>query len=502
MFKREFIGTEAEMVDKILHFVSEVSGVPYSSKMRVLADDGYNVLWFCDDSSVGGISVWATDKTEKVENPWEAKSTYAIAGKYALDMDRQELDVEKTAQNKEKAKQEAFKEYQELYKSEKEMGFKGCPVSTMWYKNKLEEIDALDNYTYDVYRTKTYRRYTTNPFHMGGILKFANVSSNKVILDMHYTEGVFSFNLFSQDNTPATVQHLVIGCYRCYAKEQSQRVFIMTSAFRLKSDTKLGKYRDSFLLESGYKRFDDTTADCPGNEIISDAVQNNIYIMAKIDIDNQINHKKHFVNGEHTPLRWHVSFLHLSYRDEDTFPVGTVPAPLLIGWESYILHTTYEYELSEVGANYASLSSYSKADYEIWDDLRGAYKTFPSPKRAFVCDTVNKTTNNNSLIMPLIFYCERDPHILDRWSAIGQCDIVNFINVYNISDGRIYQTSYDRDVSEFASYNLCRRRMASPHGILKIPRTQRDEVTETWGYSGYVGLAVKLDRRNKVGETN
>ena len=54
----------------------------------------------------------------------------------------------------------------------------------------------------------------------------------------------------------------------------------------------------------------------------------------------------------------------------------------------------------------------------------------------------------------------------------------------------------------FASYNLCRRRMASPHGILKIPRTQRDEVTETWGYSGYVGLAIKLDRRNKVGEIN
>ena len=114
MFKREFIGTEAEMVDKILHFVSEVSGVSYSSKMRVPADDGYNVLWFCDDSSVGGISVWATDKTEKVENPWEAKSTYAIAGKYALDMSRQELDVEKTAQNKAKTKQEAFKEYQEL----------------------------------------------------------------------------------------------------------------------------------------------------------------------------------------------------------------------------------------------------------------------------------------------------------------------------------------------------------------------------------------------------
>lgn len=502
MFKREFIGTEAEMVDKILHFVSEVSGVPYSSKMRVLADDGYNVLWFCEDSSVGGISVWATDKIEEVENPWEAKSTYAIAGKYALDMDRQELDVEKTAQNKAKAKQEAFKEYQELYKSEKEMGFKGCPVSTRWYKNKLEEIDALDNYTYDVYKTKTYRRYTTNPFHMGGILKFANVSSNKVILDMHYVEGVFSFNLFSQDNVPATVQHLVIGCYRSYVKEQSQRVFIMTSAFRLKSDTKLGKYKDSFLLESGYRRFDDTTADCPGEEIISDAVENNIYIMAKIDIDNQLNHKNYSVNGVDCPLRWHVSDLHLAYHNEATYPLGAITAPLLCGWLSYPLHTTYEYELSEVGASYAPLSSYSTSSYEIWDALREKYKVFSSPKRSFVCDTINKTANNNSLILPMIFYCKRDPKDVDNWSAIGQCDVVNFINTYNISDGRIYQTSYDRDVPEFVSYNLCRRRMESPHGLLEINYIQKDQITETWGYSGYVGLAVKLDRRNKVGETN
>lgn len=502
MFKREFISTEVEMVDKILHFVSEVSGVPYSSKMKVLADDGYNVLWFCEDSSVGGISVWATDKTEEVENPWEAKSTYAIAGKYALDMDRYELDTEKTAQNKAKAKQKALKEYQEMYKAEKATGFRGCPVSTMWYKNKLKEIDALDNYAYDVYKTKTYRRYTLNPFHMGGILRFASVSSNKVILDMHYVEGVFSFNLFSQGSVPATAQHLVIGCYRSYAKEQSQRVFIITNAFRIKSDTKLGKYRDSFLLESGYRRFDDTVADCPGRELVRDDVQNNIYIMTKIDIDNQFNHKKYFVNGESTPLRWHVTHLHLAYHNESTYPLGTITTPLLCGWESYILHTTYEYELHGVGANYASLSSYSTSSYEIWDALRGTYKILSTPKRSFVCDTVNKTTNNNSLILPMIFYCRRDPKFADRWSAIGQCDVVNFMNTYNVSDGRIYQSVYDRNVPEFVSYNLCRRRMESPRGVSELSYVQKDAVTETWGYSGYVGLAVKLDRRNKVGETN
>ena len=55
---------------------------------------------------------------------------------------------------------------------------------------------------------------------------------------------------------------------------------------------------------------------------------------------------------------------------------------------------------------------------------------------------------------------------------------------------------------EFVSYNLCRRRMESPHGSLEINYIQKDKITETWWYSGYVGLAVKLDRRNKVCETN
>ena len=85
---------------------------------------------------------------------------------------------------------------------------------------------------------------------------------------------------------------------------------------------------------------------------------------------------------------------------------------------------------------------------------------------------------------------------------MGQCDVINFINTYNISDGRIYQTSYDRKVPEFASYNLCRRRMASPHGVIELEYEPKSSVTETWGYSGYVGLAVKVDRRNKVGDSN
>ena len=57
-------------------------------------------------------------------------------------------------------------------------------------------------------------------------------------------------------------------------------------------------------------------------------------------------------------------------------------------------------------------------------------------------------------------------------------------------------------MAEFVSDNLCRRRMESPHGSLESDYIQKDQITETWGYSGYVGLAVKLDRRNKVGETN
>ena len=491
------------MVDEILHFVAEASGVNASTKLKIPADDGHTTLWFCEDSFAGGVSVWATDNTEEVENPWEAKSTYAIAGKYALDMDRQELDAVKTATNKEKAKQEAYKEYLKMFEAEKKAGFKGCSASKMWYKTKLKDIDSIHNYQYDVYKVATYRRYTTNTFHVGGVLRFSNISSTDAILDMHYTDGVFSFNLFSQGSVPATAQHLIVGCYRGYAKNQPQRVFIMANALRLKSETKLGKYKDSFLLESGYRRFDDTVANCPSDEFIcGDVAQNNIFIMAKIDIDNQRNDKKYSVNGEYTPLRWHVSDLHLPYHNESTYPLGMITSPLICGWLHHILHTTYEYELSEVGANYASIGSYVKADYEIWDSVQKTYKTFSSPRRSCVCDTINKTTNNNSLILPMIFYCKRDPEVLDTWSAVGQCDVINFINTYNISDGRIYQTSYDRKVPEFASYNLCRRRMASSHGVIELEYEPKSSVTETWGYSGYVGLAVRVDRRNKVGDSN
>ena len=125
------------MVDEILHFVAEVSGVNASTKLKIPADDGHTTLWFCEDSFAGGISVWATDNTEEVENPWEAKSTYAIAGKYALDMDRQELDAVKTATNKEKA---SFLKYLDRFKKQ-EIG-----INTV--KNHLKKLTDKYNERY------------------------------------------------------------------------------------------------------------------------------------------------------------------------------------------------------------------------------------------------------------------------------------------------------------------------------------------------------------------
>lgn len=497
MFRRSIVSSQSDMETQILDFVSYVTNIPISNNMKVPAVDNYNTLWFCRDSVAGGISAWATDKTENVTYPWQAFSTYGLAAKYALDMDRQELDIAKTNEAKNKKKEEIYKKYQELYEAEKKAGFVGCPVSKAWLDNALKELEEDDSY--NVYKTKTYRCFTTNVFHIGGVLKFSSVGSSNPVLDMHYNDGVFSFVLYSYNSKPSVARHLIIGCYRSY-QPLKQRVFIMSNAWRYKSDYKYGRYNDCFFLERGYMTLPDVTADLAGEDVVK-VYDSEIMSMAKILIDNQLNRTTNMysVNGVHAPLHWHIKPIYLPYWEISDFAIGEIRTPKLCEWLYYVLHTTYEGEISTVGADYASISSYINQSYPVWDSLRQEYKQFSSNKRSAVTDTVNKTPNNNSLIMPLIFYCQRDPQVLDLWSAVGQCDVVNYVNMYNMYNGRIYQTTYDRNVPEFATYDLFKRRAKAAETALKLRKKPKDSVTETWGYSGYVGIAIKVDRFTRNG---
>lgn len=497
MFRRSFVNSQNEMENEILNFVSYVANIPYSNIMKVPAADNYNTIWFCRDSVAGGISAWATDRTDNVNYPWQSSSTYALAARYVLDMDRQELDVKETNKAKDEKRKELAEQFQDMYDAEKKAGFVGCPTSKAWYANALKELEEDDSY--NVYETKTYRVHTTNTFHVGGVLNFNSLGSNKAILDMHYTENVFSFNLFSYGDKPSVARHLIIGCYRNYCSPQSQRIFIMANVFRCKSDTKYGRYNDCFFLERGYKTLPDVTADLPGEERLV-RYNNEIFSMVKLYVDNQKfkDEETYSVNGTPVSMQWHVNPIYLAYWEENDFSVREIRSPLLVAWIYHQLHSTYENIISEFGADYASINSYINESYKVWDGLRKNYKTFSSNKRSAVTDTVNKSANNNSLILPLIFYCLRDPECLDTWSAVGQCDVINYVNMYNMGNGRIFQTSYDRSVPEFANYDLYKRRPKATESALKFRKEPKDAVTETWGYSGYVGLSVKVDRHGGV----
>lgn len=68
------------------------------------------------------------------------------------------------------------------------------------------------------------------------------------------------------------------------------------------------------------------------------------------------------------------------------------------------------------------------------------------------------TLNNISMCMPLYFITRRDPQVLDVFSALAHNDIINYVNMYNISTDRIINETYPDTNYVYNCFNLRRRR--------------------------------------------
>ena len=71
------------------------------------------------------------------------------------------------------------------------------------------------------------------------------------------------------------------------------------------------------------------------------------------------------------------------------------------------------------------------------------------------------TLNAISLCMPIIFYVLRDPHVLNTYSAAGSTDIINYVNMFNMSSGRIIQSDYPVELDKYQCVSIGKRRNAS-----------------------------------------
>ena len=73
----------------------------------------------------------------------------------------------------------------------------------------------------------------------------------------------------------------------------------------------------------------------------------------------------------------------------------------------------------------------------------------------------SRTTNSFnciSLIMPIVFYIQQEPVELDEYYAYGYTDVINFVDMYNMSSGRIINSNYPYFTQQYQCFSIYQRR--------------------------------------------
>lgn len=86
----------------------------------------------------------------------------------------------------------------------------------------------------------------------------------------------------------------------------------------------------------------------------------------------------------------------------------------------------------------------------------------------------HNTCNGITLCLPILFFVQREPRVLDTYSAVGSTDIITFVDMFNMSSGKIIQTSYPVKKNDYQCFSIYKRR--SSKGLL-----------------GYTGIAFRQE---------
>ena len=110
------------------------------------------------------------------------------------------------------------------------------------------------------------------------------------------------------------------------------------------------------------------------------------------------------------------------------------------------------------------------------------YFVMNSPKLNLPTKNHN-TCNGITLCLPILFFVQREPRVLDTYSAVGSTSIITFVDMFNMSSGRIIQTSYPIEMPYYQCFPIYKRR--SVDGIV-----------------GYNGIAFLQGDKKEVVDTD
>ena len=105
------------------------------------------------------------------------------------------------------------------------------------------------------------------------------------------------------------------------------------------------------------------------------------------------------------------------------------------------------------------------------------YFVMNSPKLNLYTKNHN-TCNGITLCLPILFFVQREPRVLDTYSAVGSTSIITFVDMFNMSSGRIMQTSYPIEKPYYQCFSIYKRRNGD-------------------GMIGYEGIAFLQEEKKK-----
>ena len=492
--------SSTDMINKIFEFIANLANkpVPSSDKIRFVSGNGKQEYWFVKDSD--GISVWIVDvgdtkiNGDALVNPWEAITTVGARATYTKDMSRLEIDWSATNAMRAPLYDSNNKEYYDtLVGATATKAYKDA--YDKWY-NRNREISEMFKY-----KSVWHRITGTNIFHVGGSLRFSQVSfsgKSYKTLDCHYNDGTFSFNLYS-NGIPYQTRSLIVGEFDVVDEEIKSKSYILSSSFIFRSNYKPVGHKDAFCLPSVVDVETDREEPINGQTFYKD-LPNFLFKCCRCDIDYDSKYVRDSFEGVPVAYRVNINL------DDYIMPVWSIARDTgssipnyagesykLTAWDYRQLYTAFEHREHGVGVSYWSVMGQTKKSYMFYDDVANSFKNYSIQQRSGPCGNTVNTKNNVSEIMPIIFYVLRDPDDLNSWSAIGHTDKVGYVNMYNMSSGRTLQSYYDADFNKHYCYNLWKKRCAPiPYCTYTNPISDlKFRYNASYGVGGLAGLAIR-----------
>ena len=83
------------------------------------------------------------------------------------------------------------------------------------------------------------------------------------------------------------------------------------------------------------------------------------------------------------------------------------------------------------------------------------------------------------MCLPILFFVQREPRVLDLYSVVGSTNTITFVDMFNMSSGRIIQSSYPTEQPYYQCFPIYKRR--SEKGLL-----------------GYTGIAFRQEDKKET----